>query len=73
MALARITGQGLTAIALLVALLWACLVGEHVIVRNANQVAWRALYENHVMQMRRQAQPVRVPTPVPQPANPNLG
>ena len=30
-----ITGQGLTALAILVGLLWACVIGERVIVRRA--------------------------------------
>jgi len=63
MALAKITGQGLTAMAFLVALLWACLVGERLIVRNATQEAHRVLRENHNMQMHRHAQPVNTRKP----------
>lgn len=38
-----ITKQGLTAIALLVALLWGCLIAERVIVQRANQEMGRML------------------------------
>ena len=34
MPIARITGQGLAAIALSVALLWACFIGERLMVRQ---------------------------------------
>lgn len=36
MAVAKITGQGLVSIAVLVALLWTCIIGERVISRRAS-------------------------------------
>ena len=37
MPVAKITGQGLSAIALSVALLWGCLIDERVLVRRASE------------------------------------
>ncbi len=73
-AMAKITGQGLRAIAVAVVLLWACIVAEHLIVRAANQEAWRALRDLEAMRLRRHNE--RVSTPVPhvvRPARPTLG
>lgn len=72
MALAKITGQGLAAIAFLVALLWTCILGERLIVRHANAEAVHALQENRLMQMRR-AQPARLPERQMSPARPSVG
>ncbi|HUD99177.1 MAG TPA: hypothetical protein VMR62_06350 [Bryobacteraceae bacterium] len=40
---AKITGQGLTSIAVLVALLWTCVIGERVILWRANARAAEAV------------------------------
>ena len=61
MAVVKITGQGLSAIAILVALLWGCLVGEHVIVRHANQEARHALRQVRQLRMKQQLEPASAP------------
>lgn len=74
MAVAKITGQGLTAIAVSVGLLWGCLVGERLIVRQANAEASRTMYELRVMKLRRDTQPVAVPgLKIPRPSRPFVG
>ena len=55
MPIAKITGQGLSAIALSVALLWACLIGERGLVRQADVKRAQALEE--IRRLRRQAEP----------------
>jgi hypothetical protein len=47
MAIATITKQGLAAIAILVAILWGCLVSERLTVERANQEMGRVLREMH--------------------------
>jgi hypothetical protein len=74
MPIAKITGQGLSAIALLVALLWACLIGERGLVRQAEVKRSQALEE--IRRLRRQREPQRVSTPRPfatRPPQPALG
>ena len=62
MPVSKITGQGLSAIAVSVALLWACLIGERVLTRAADQQLARTLREIHELHRRRV--PVPVSTPV---------
>ena len=64
MPIAKITGQGLAAIALSVALLWGCFIGERLIVRNALDQRAQLMRELHRMQRDRQAQPVSAPAPM---------
>jgi hypothetical protein len=73
MPIARITGQGLTAIAISVALLWGCLVSERVIVNRANQEASRTLRDLRVMRQHRRTIPVSVPAPLLAPVRPAVG
>jgi hypothetical protein len=73
MPVVKITGQGLSAIALSVALLWACLIGERSVVRRAE--AQRAQALEGIRRLRRQVEPQPVATPVPPrivPAKPAL-
>lgn len=64
MPIAKITGQGLAAIACSVALLWACLVGERVTVRHARREHARVIRDLHFMQTHRRVEPVSIPVPV---------
>jgi hypothetical protein len=74
MAIARITGQGLTAIGISVALLWGCFISERLIVRQATLEASRTLREVRAMRLRRHMQPVSAPAPRPaRPARPVAG
>lgn len=63
MPIARITGQGLAAIALSVALLWACFIGERLLVRHCLDQRAQLMRELHRMQRDRRAQPASVPAP----------
>ncbi len=63
MAIAKITGAGLTSIAVLVAVLWACFLGEHLIVQHANREFARTMTEIRLLQKRR-VMPVSAPAPV---------
>lgn len=62
MPIAKITGQGLAAITLSVALLWACFIGERLIVRHA--LAQRAQLMRQFQQMQRDHRSQPVSTPV---------
>jgi hypothetical protein len=63
MPVARITGQGLTAIALSVALLWACFFAERSLVRDTDVKRAQALEQ--IRRLRRQVeQPHPARTPV---------
>jgi hypothetical protein len=50
MPFAKITGQGLAAIALSVALLWACFIGERLMVHQALAQRTQLMRELHRMQ-----------------------
>jgi hypothetical protein len=68
MAIAKLTGQGLTAIAISVGLLWGCILGERIILKNARLEAGRTMIELRLLKMRR-SQPVAVPAlKIPRPA-----
>ena len=78
MPIAKITGQGLAAIALSVALLWTCLIGERVIVRRA--FAERALVMRDLQRMQRthlqrnhRSEPVSAPVHIPRPLHVTAG
>jgi hypothetical protein len=74
MPIAKITGQGLAAIALSVALLWTCLIGEKVIVRHAAARQAQSMRELHELRRSRHTQPVSTPTPsIPRPARVTVG
>jgi hypothetical protein len=63
MAFAKITGGGLSAIAMLVIVLWACIIGEHLIVARANRELARTMLEVRKLQNRKNADPVSAPAP----------
>jgi len=63
MPIVRITGQGLAAIALSVALLWGCIIGERVTARRAFSERVRVLRDISRMQRRQRTQPVSAPAP----------
>jgi hypothetical protein len=74
MPIAKITGQGLAAIALSVALLWTCFITERVIVRQAS--AQRSLLMRQLYQLQRnhRAEPVSAPAPpTPRPSRVTVG
>jgi hypothetical protein len=61
MGIVKITGPGLSAIGLSVALLWGCLIAERVIVRDAVKERTRVVRELERMRLERQSTPVSVP------------
>ena len=63
MPIAKITGQGLAAIALSVALLWACFIGERLLVRHTLRQQAQVMRELHQMQRDHRAEPVSSPLP----------
>ena len=74
MPIVKITGQGLSAIALSVALLWGLLIAERYVSRKAGEGRAQALEEIRRMQRPSAPQPVSVPLPHPAPAaKPALG
>jgi hypothetical protein len=76
MPFAKITGQGLVAIALSVALLWACFIGERLMVHQALAQRTQLMRELHRMQRDHdhRTQPVSVPSPLgPHPARVTMG
>jgi hypothetical protein len=60
-AVAKITGQGLAAIAVLVCLLWACLIAERITIRHARAEEARTYRALQRLRSRRTA----IPTPPP--------
>ena len=63
MAIARITNQGLTVIAVLVAVLWGCIILERSIVLRANQETYRALQDIRSLRMKRNSEPASILPP----------
>jgi hypothetical protein len=60
-AIAKITGQGLTSIAILVTLLWACVIGERVITNGASSGTTEALRAMRVLRIRNRREPAAAP------------
>jgi hypothetical protein len=61
MPIAKITGPGLSAMGLSVALLWGCVIGARVITLDAARERTRVVRELQQMRLERQASPVSVP------------
>ena len=65
MVIAKITGQGLTSIAILVALLWTCVIGERLIVRRAHASAAETLRAMRRLEVKNRRTPADVsPRPI---------
>jgi len=62
MSIARITGPGLAAIGVSVALLWTCVLGEHVMVKQA-QIERAQVVRDMQRLQRRHTEPVSLPSP----------
>jgi hypothetical protein len=63
MPIVKITGQGLAAIAVSVALLWGCLIAQRVAARQAFSERARVLRDISRIKRRERAQPVSAPSP----------
>ena len=70
--LARISGVGLMSMAALVAILWACILGERLIVDRANREFSRAIVEIRQLQLKKQAEPASAPVS-PRRVHPSIG
>jgi hypothetical protein len=63
MPIVKITPHGLSAIALSVALLWGCLIGERVVARQAFSERAKVLRDISRIHRRQRTQPASVPAP----------
>ncbi len=63
MSIAAITKPGLTAMALSVCVLWACLIGERIIVDRAAREQTAVLRDLTLLRQRLRSEPVSVPVP----------
>ena len=63
MPIIQITGQGLSAIALSVALLWGCLIGQRVEARQAFSERAKVMRDISRTKRRQRTQPVSAPAP----------
>ena len=61
MPIAKITGQGLVAIAFSVALLWVCVISQRVMVKHARQERVRLMQDIERFQHRPRPEPVSAP------------
>jgi hypothetical protein len=71
MALAKITRQGLISIAVLVVILWGCILVERSMSRNARMDTYRALRQIRYLKFKRHVEPAA--QPAPRPTSPSLG
>ena len=74
MAIAKITRSGLIVIAILVAILWTCVLTEKSISRNSRIETYRALRDMRYLKFKRRVEPTSRPeAPVAPSAGPVLG
>jgi hypothetical protein len=77
MALAKITREGLVAIAILVAILWTCFLAERHLLRNSRIETYRALRDMRYLKFKRHIEPAVRPlppaVPLPVSSRPALG
>jgi hypothetical protein len=71
MAIAKITREGLVAIAVLVAILWGCILAERILTRNATMETYRVMRKIRYLKFKRHIEPAS--RPVPAPPLPSLG
>ena len=65
MPIVKITGQGLSAIALSVALLWTCLLGSRLMAWRAEAGLARSLHEIELLKKHNRPRPLPVSAPFP--------
>ena len=73
MALAKITREGLVSIAILVAILWTCLLSERHLVRNSRVETYRALRDMRYLKFKRRVEPTSRPSRPSGPSSLSLG
>ena len=59
MAIAKITREGLVSIAVLVAILWGCILAEHILTRNTTMETYRVMRQIRYLKFKRHVVPVR--------------
>jgi len=62
---AKITGQGLTSIAILVAFLWTCVICQHVILGRANADSAQVMRAVRELRLKNRRQPAAMPARPP--------
>ena len=73
MALAKITRPGLVSIAILVAILWGCIISERYLLRNSKIETYRALRDMRYLKFKRRVEPASRPLPPSSPSSLSLG
>jgi hypothetical protein len=70
MPVAKITREGLVTIAVLVAILWGCILGERILTRNTTLETYRVMRQIRYLKFKRRVEPAQ---PAPTPPTPSLG
>jgi hypothetical protein len=71
MAIAKITREGLVSIAVLVAILWGCILGERILTHNTSIETYRVMRQLRYMKFKRNIEPAS--RPAANPPSPSLG
>jgi hypothetical protein len=71
MAIAKITREGLVCIAVLVAILWGCILAERILTRRTSMETYRVMRQIRYMKFKRQIEPAS--RPVSPPSVPSFG
>jgi hypothetical protein len=71
MAIAKITREGLVSIAVLVAILWGCILAERILSRRTSLETYRVMRQIRYLKFKRHIEPASRPVPAPPP--PSLG
>ena len=71
MAIAKITREGLVAIAVLVAILWGCILAERILTRNTTMETYRVMRQIRYLKFKRHIEPAS--QPAAKPPSPSLG
>lgn len=61
MAIAKITREGLVAIAVLVAILWGCILAERILTRNTTMETYRVMRQIRYLKFKRHVEPASRP------------
>ena len=73
MALTKISRTGLVSIAILVAILWGCIVSERYLLRNSKMDTYRALRDMRYLKFKRRVEPASRPSRPSGPSSFSLG
>ena len=73
MALAKITRPGLVSIAVLVAILWGCIISERYLLRHSTMETYRALRDMRYLKFKRHVEPASQPSRPSRPASFSMG